>query len=181
MQNSSIDPRYPIGKFQPKPYSEEQKKQWLNDIKYLPSLLENTILNLDEAQLDTPYREGGWTVKQVVHHVADSHINAYCRFKLGLTEPSPVTIRPYDEKAWAELNDVKNIPVNVSITLLHALHIRLHEMIKDLSEDQFNRILFHPERKTEMTIWDLLGMYSWHGLHHVSHISTLRENMDWDF
>src|SRR6476661_2928411 len=127
MQNSSIDPRYPIGKFQPKPYSDEQKKQWLNDIKYLPSLLENALLNLDEAQLDTPYREGGWTVKQLVHHVADSHINAYCRFKLGLTEDNP-TIRPYEEKLWAQLKDTENLPTNVSITLLHALHTRLHEL-----------------------------------------------------
>lgn len=179
MENATIDPRYPIGKFQPKPYSEEQKNQWLNDIRYLPGLLENTVLNLDEAQLDTPYREGGWTVRQLVHHVADSHINAYCRFKLGLTESNP-TIRTYDEKGWAELNDIKTVPINVSLTLLHALHQRWYQTIKDLTEEEFNRTVFHPERKVEMTLWHLLGMYAWHGLHHVSHITTLRENKEWD-
>lgn len=180
MEQSSIDPRYPIGKFQPKPYSEEQKKEWLNDLRFLPGLLENSILNLDEAQLETPYRDGGWTVKQLIHHVADSHMNAYIRFKLGLTEPSPVTIRPYNEKEWAELNDVHNTPVNISITLLHALHTRWHAMVKDLTEEQFQRTVFHPERKTESSLWDLLGMYSWHGLHHLAHITTLRENKEWD-
>lgn len=179
MEHTTIDPRYPIGKYQPKPYSEEQKNQWLNDIRYLPGLLENAVLNLDEAQLDTPYREGGWTVRQLVHHVADSHINAYCRFKLGLTETNP-TIRTYEEKAWAELNDIKTVPINVSLTLLHALHQRWYHTIKDLTEEQFNRTVFHPERKVEMSIWFLLGMYAWHGVHHVAHITTLRENREWD-
>jgi len=117
------DLRYPIGKYEPQPYSDKIRDKWLADIKYLPQLLENAILNLDEAQLQTPYRDGGWTVQQVVHHVADSHINAYCRFKLGLTENNP-TIRPYEEKEWANLHDVQ-LPLNISTTLLHALHARL--------------------------------------------------------
>src|ERR1700719_4195273 len=112
---------YPIGKYEPKPYSEHQKQEWLNDIKFLPQSLENAIVNLDEAELLTPYRDGGWTVQQVVHHVADSHMNAYCRFKLGLTEDNP-TIKPYDEAAWAVLNDTDKIPINISLTLLYALH-----------------------------------------------------------
>src|ERR1044071_5896120 len=123
------DLRYPIGKYQPQPYSDKQKEDWLNDIKFLPQSVENALLNLDEAQLLTPYREGGWTVKQVVHHVADSHINAYCRFKVGLTENNP-TIKPYDENAWSVMEDVKNLPINISLTLLHALHIRWMEVQK---------------------------------------------------
>ena len=124
-----MDPRYPIGKYEPQPFSEKQKQEWLNDIKFLPQSLENSIQNLDEAQLNTPYREGGWKVKQLVHHVADSHINAYCRFKLGLTEENPA-IRPYEEKLWAELNDIETVPINVSLTLLHALHARWYATIK---------------------------------------------------
>ena len=113
-----MDPRYPIGEYEPKPFSEKQKDEWLNEIKFLPQNLEYAILNLDEQQLDTPYREGGWKVRQLIHHVADSHLNAFCRFRLGLTEESP-TIKPYDEKKWAELNDVETVPINVSLTLLH--------------------------------------------------------------
>src|ERR1700743_2265776 len=128
--DNTIDLRYPIGTYQPKPFSDQQKEAWLNDIKFLPQLLENTIENLDEAQLQTPYREGGWTVQQVVQHVADSHINAYCRFKLTLTEENP-TIRTYEEKDWANLIDVQTIPVNISITLLYALHTRWYALISD--------------------------------------------------
>ncbi|MGL5945727.1 MAG: YfiT family bacillithiol transferase, partial [Sediminibacterium sp.] len=123
--------QYPIGKYEPKPFSEKQKEEWLLDIKFLPEELERAILNLDKAQLDTPYREGGWTVQEVVHHVADSHMNAYCRFKLGLTEDNP-SIKPYVESEWAKLSDVAAIPVNVSVTLLHALHLRFYAAIKDL-------------------------------------------------
>jgi len=143
----TADLRYPIGKYEPQPFSVEQKIEWLADLKFLPHQLEAAVQNLDEKQLQTPYREGGWTVNQVVHHVADSHINAYCRFKLGLTEENP-TIRPYEEKLWAELYDVQKLPVNVSLTLLHALHIRWHEMLKYLTDDEWNnRTIFHPEQK----------------------------------
>lgn len=172
------DLRYPIGKYQTKTFSEEQKKKWLTDIIYLPSELETSIQNLDEAQLLTPYREGGWTIKQVVHHVADSHINAYCRFKLGLTEDKPV-IRPYEEQEWALLDDVNKIPLNVSLTLLHALHIRWHAAIENLDERQWQRTIFHPASNREMTLWFLLGMYVWHGHHHTAHIKKLRERMGW--
>lgn len=173
-----MDPRYPIGKYEPQPYSEKLKQEWLNDIKFLPQTLENAILNLDAAQLDTPYRDGGWTVKQLVHHVADSHVNAYCRFKLGLTEENP-GIRPYEEKLWAELPDVQSVPINVSITLLHALHARFHAMIKDLDGGDWDRTVFHPEHKKTFTLWYLLGSYAWHGRHHVAHITTLRDNKGW--
>lgn len=173
------DLRYPIGKYEPQPFSEQQKQEWLNDIKFLPLALENAILNLDAAQLETPYRDGGWTSKQVVHHVADSHMNAYCRFKLGLTEDNP-TIKPYEENLWANLKDTHNTPINVSITLLHALHTRLHEVLRNISDEEFNRTIFHPEHKKEMTLWHLLGMYAWHGKHHTAHITSLRERKNWN-
>ena len=173
-----MHPRYPIGQYEPQPYSEKLKQEWLNDIKFLPTTLENAILNLDASQLDTPYRDGGWTVSQLVHHVADSHINAYCRFRLALTEDNP-TIRPYDEKLWANLADVDSVPMNVSITLLHAIHSRLHATIKDLSDDDWNRTVFHPEHKKTFTLWYLLGSYAWHGKHHVAHITTLRDQKNW--
>jgi len=173
-----MDPRYPIGKYEPQEFSLVQKKKYLQDIRLLPGELEAAIQNLDEYQLDTPYREGGWTVKQVVHHIADSHMNAYIRFKLGLTEDSP-TIKPYNEKEWAKLADVNSIPVNVSTTLLHALHLRLFAMIKDLTEEQFLRTVVHPEHGYKMSLWFILGMYAWHGKHHVAHINTLRKNKEW--
>lgn len=179
MATVSIDPRYPIGKYEPKPFSIEQKVEWLADIKFLPELLETALLNLDEAQLKTPYREGGWTVHQLVHHIADSHMNAYIRFKLGLTEDNP-EIKAYDEKLWAEMEDVDKLPVNISLTLLHALHIRWHEVLKYMTDDEWNnKTIFHPEHKKTMRLWFLLGMYAWHSKHHVAQITFLRERMGW--
>jgi hypothetical protein len=169
MSETSTDPRYPIGKYQSQPFSEKQLKDWLNDIKFLPTSLENAILNLDEAQLNTPYREGGWKIKQLVHHVADSHMNAYLRFKGGLTEDVPV-IKTYDEKKWAELKDSEVLPPNISLTLLHALHARWYEVLKDMKKEDWDRKVFHPEHKKELTLWYLLGMYAWHGKHHVAHV-----------
>ena len=176
---TQIDLRYPVGDYEPKPFSIPQKVEWLADIKFLPLQLENAILNLDEAQLQTPYREGGWTVHQVVHHVADSHMNAYIRFKVGLTEDNP-TIKPYDEKKWAEMYDVQKLPINISITLLHSLHSRWHEALKYVKDEEWNnKTVFHPEHKKTMRLWYLLGLYAWHGRHHVAHITTLRERMKW--
>jgi DinB superfamily len=168
------DPRYPIGRYEPKPYSEEQKEEWLNNIRQLPTELEYSIQNLDAAQLQSPYREGGWTIHQLVHHVADSHMNAYIRFKLALTEDD-VTVKSYEEQLWAELEDVKSLPVNISITLLHALHTRLYSSIKDLRLDQWNRTLNYPGKPAPVSIWFLLGMYSWHGKHHTAHILSYRK------
>lgn len=169
---------YPIGQFQPKPFSEDLKEEWLADIKFLPAAVENAILNLDEAQLETPYREGGWTVQQVVHHLADSHMNAYCRFKLGFTENNP-TIKPYDQDAWGKTSDVDSVPVNVSTTLLHALHHRMHVLIQSFTIHDFEKTVFHPEHQTQISLWDLLGTYAWHGKHHVAHITRLRERKEW--
>ncbi len=173
-----MDPRYPIGKYEPKPFSAEQKKKWLQDIQVLPQLLEMAIENMDAAQLNTPYREGGWTVKQLVHHVADSHMNAYIRFKLGLTEENP-TIKPYEEQLWAELDDIEKVPINLSITLLYALHTRWHATILHLSDSQWMKTVVHPAANKQWTLWHLLGMYAWHGLHHVAHINTLKEQKGW--
>ena len=172
------DLRYPIGKYEPKPYSDEQREEWLADIRFLPQAIEHAVSNLNEEQIQTPYRDGGWTVHQLVHHVADSHMNAYCRFKLGYTEEAP-TIRPYDENLWANTSDVKNLPINISITLLHALHSRWYEFLRNFTEEDFQRTVFHPEHKKEFTLWVLLGMYAWHSRHHVAHITSLRERKGW--
>lgn len=172
-----MDARYPIGKFQPVEYSEQHREEWLRDILFLPRQLEMAILNLDEAQLDTPYREGGWSVRQLIHHVADSHMNAYIRFKLALTEDNP-TIKPYDEAKWAELSDSK-LAINISLTLLHALHNRWYDLLKHMGPEDFNRTVYHPEHKKEQSLWFLLGLYAWHGYHHTKHITVLREKMGW--
>ena len=173
-----MDLRYPIGKYEPQPFSDRQKREWLQDIQFLPGLLETAIENLDEKQLDTPYRDGGWTVRQVIHHVADSHINAYTRMKLGLTEDKP-TIKPYEEGLWADLADVKAVPINISITLLYTLHTRWHAAIRDLDNEAWKRTVIHPAAGKELSLWFLLGSYAWHGKHHVAHITSLRERKKW--
>jgi hypothetical protein len=172
------DLRFPKGKFLPQPFSQKQKEEWLLDIKFLPTELELAVQNLDEYQLQTPYRAGGWTVNELVHHIADSHMNAYMRFKLGLTENNP-TIKPYEQDEWAKLNDTKTLPINVSLTLLHALHQRWYATMKDLRDDEWERTVFHPEQKKKISLWELLGMYAWHSQHHVAHIKNLRERMGW--
>ena len=170
--------QYPIGKFSAQPMSADLLETWIADIRFLPGLLEQSILNLDEAQLQTPYRDGGWTIKQVVHHVADSHMHAYIRFKLGLTEDHP-EIKPYDEGAWALLEDNALVPVNVSLTLIHALHTRWTSLIEHMEPERWQRTVFHPQHQRSFSLWDLLGMYAWHGKHHVAHITSLRARMNW--
>lgn len=170
--------RYPIGKYEPQPFSPKQLEQWLIDIRFLPQHLENAVLNLDEQHLNTPYRPEGWTVRQVVHHVADSHANAYIRFKLGLTENNP-TIKPYDENAWAKMADTSVVPINVSLTLLHALHTRWLEVLKAIQPEEWERTVVHPEHGRQMALWYLLGNYAWHGRHHTAHVTSLRERMGW--
>jgi uncharacterized damage-inducible protein DinB len=175
--------RYPIGREEEqqvfkKKYNEELKNSLSEEIKMLPSSLEFAIQNLDAGQLETPYRPGGWTVQQVVHHVADSHMNAYTRFKLGLTENNP-TIKPYDQEAWANLSDTKKLPVNLSITLLYSLHARWVQIMKDIDESEWQRTVYHPGREMQLTLWDLLKSYAWHGRHHVAHILQLRERQGW--
>ena len=176
--------RYPIGRQEEQSVSKEDfndavKSSLLIDIKWLPTSLEMAILNLDAAQLDTSYREEGWTINQVVHHVADSHINAYTRFKLGLTETEPI-IKPYDQDAWALLEDSKTVPINVSLTLLHALHARWYALMQAMTEEQWQRTIFHPETEKHISLWELLRTYAWHGKHHVAQITSLRERRGWN-
>lgn len=175
--------RYPIGRENQQEeygteFDESLKLSLIADIRILPSSLEYSIQNLDAIQLETPYRAGGWTVQQLVHHIADSHINAYSRFKLGLTEVNPV-IKPYDQDAWANLSDTQKLPVNISITLLHALHTRWCQCLGDMNETQWQRTIYHPERQTKISLWDLIKSYAWHGKHHVGHINALRERAGW--
>ena len=172
------DVRYPVGKYGPQPFSEVQKEEWLADIRFLPNSLESAIHNLDEAQLQTPYREGGWTVHQLVHHVADSHMQAYIRFKLGFLENNP-TIKPYNEGDWVTTADVQNLPVNISITLLYALHARWHAFLSNLADKDWQKTIYHPEHQQAQTLWYLLGSYAWHGRHHTAHITELRQQKGW--
>lgn len=172
------DIRYPIGKYEIVPFSEAIKNSRLNDLRMLPKDLEMTIQQLDKVQLDTPYREGGWTVQQVVHHLADSHMNAFARFKMALTEEVPM-IKTYDENAWSITADVLDTPINYSTTLLYALHERWGNLIASLTEEQWQRKLFHPVRNAEVSLWDMFAIYSWHGKHHIAHIKNLLETKGW--
>lgn len=171
--------RYPLGRFTtPAGYSADSITQWINSISALPMWMDACIENLDVYQLETPYRPGGWTVQQVVHHVADSHMNAYIRLKLALTENNP-TIAPYKEELWAEMTDSQNVPVNISVTLLHALHRRMVVILKSMKEDDYTRTYYHPEHKRSFPLWEMIALYAWHGRHHAEHIRNLRERMGW--
>lgn len=172
------DPRYPIGKFHyDGPPGEQQKQQFLDDIASTPANLRAAVQGLSAAQLDTPYREGGWTVRQVVHHVPDSHLNSYVRFKLALTEDEP-TIKPYAEDRWAELADTAATPVEVSLTMLDALHDRWVRLLRSLNADDWKRTFRHPDLGA-MTLEKNLALYAWHGRHHVAQITELRKRMGW--
>lgn len=171
------DLRYPVGRYTPGgQITRQQREEWLEQVARAPARLRAAVQDLGDAQLDTPYREGGWTVRQVVHHVPDSHINAYTRMKLGLTEDSP-TIKTYDESAWASLPDARQ-PIEVSLVLLEKLHERWVSLLRALDEQQWKRTFRHPEWG-EMAIDDALGMYAWHCRHHVAHITRLRERQGW--
>lgn len=174
----TVDLKYPIGKHQMVPFSQEEKEARLADVLFLPRMLEYAVLNLNDDHIQTPYREGGWTVNQVIHHVADSHMNAFIRFKLGLTEDNP-TIKPYSQSAWGETADVTAVPVNLSITLLHSLHHRWYELLKTITDEQWERTIYHPEQQRKITLWELLLIYAWHGKHHAAHVTNLREQMGW--
>ncbi len=172
------DPRFPIGKFTyDGPPSEEQKQKFLNDIAQTPANLRTAVKGLSEAQLDTPYRDGGWTVRQVVHHVPDSHMNAFIRFKLALTEDEP-TIKPYAEDLWAQLGDVPATPIETSLCLLDCVHQRWMNLLHSLTSEQWKRTFRHPEVGV-LTLEKTLALYSWHGRHHVAHITSLREHRGW--
>lgn len=172
------DPRHPIGKFSYSgPLTPEQKRQCLNDIEQTPARLRAAVRGLTDKQLDTPYREGGWTVRQVIHHVPDSHMNSYIRFKLALTEDVP-TIKPYMEDRWAELPEAKQAAIDVSLVLLDSLHRRWMLVLRGLTDGDWQRTFRHPELGP-MTLEKTLALYSWHGRHHVAHVTSLREKKGW--
>lgn len=172
------DLRFPVGKFHYEGTpSDQQKQTFLQEVEQTPAKLRAAVKGLSDSQLDTPYRPDGWTVRQVVHHVPDSHLNAYVRFKLGLTEDDP-TIKPYAEDRWAELSDTKATPIEVSLTLLDSLHDRWVRLLRSLTPEQWKRTFRHPEMGP-MTLEKTLALYAWHGRHHVAHVTELRKRMSW--
>lgn len=172
------DLRYPIGKFQAPAYvTDAERTGFVDQIAALPGEMRRAVGGLDDAKLDTPYREGGWTVRQVVHHVPDSHLNAYARFKLALTEDTP-TIKTYEEARWAELPEARSAPIAVSLALLDALHQRWVLLLRVLAPVHFGRVFRHPEMGP-MTLDQQVAMYAWHGRHHLAHIGSLRTRMGW--
>jgi len=172
------DPSYPIGKFQAKEsYSTEEIKKLIAKIEMLPARLEDAITNLSNEQQDTPYREGGWTVRQVVHHLSDSHMNAYIRTKWALTENTPM-IKAYDQKSWAETPDTK-MPVTASIMLLRSLHKKWAEILKQLSSQDLSKAYIHPETNKHIPLSQMIANYAWHGDHHLAHINSLKRKMEW--
>ena len=169
--------QYPIGKFTVKEdIQKEDIQNWIHDIEDAPKQLADAVKGLTSEQLATPYREGGWTLSQVVHHLAESHMNAYTRFKLGLTEQAPA-IKAYDEVAWSNLPD-NDLPIEVSLQLFSALHKRLHKVLNSLDEIDLKKTIHHPENG-EVTIEQLIATYAWHGKHHIAHITTLRTQKGW--
>jgi hypothetical protein len=172
------DLAYPIGKFVwSGPGTPEDRARGIDEIAATPAALRSAVAGLVEAQLDTPYRPGGWTVRQVAHHVPDSHLNAYVRFKLAVTEDTP-TVKPYDERAWAELADVRAVPVETSLMLLEAVHARWVAFLRALGEADWARTFRHPEMGV-VPLEKNLALYAWHGRHHVAHVTSLRERMGW--
>jgi hypothetical protein len=165
------DPRYPTGKFHaPESIAAGDRARYIETIASAPARLRDAVAGLSTRQLDTPYREGGWTIRQVVHHVPESHMNAYIRFKLALTEIDPV-VKPYDEAAWARLNDVAVTPVETSLSLLHFLHQRWVIVMRGMAENDWGRGYIHPESdRGVMRVDVVLAMYAWHGDHHIAHI-----------
>jgi hypothetical protein len=172
------DQRYPIGKFHfDGPPPEEQSKKFIDEIAHAPANLRAALKGLSDQQLDTPYRPEGWTVRQVAHHVPDSHLNAYVRFKLALTEEEP-TIKPYAEDRWAQLADTRSTPVEVSLAMLDSLHDRWVRLLRSLEPEDWKRSFRHPELGL-VSLEKNLALYAWHGRHHVAHITSLRERNGW--
>lgn len=172
------DLSYPVGKFSmPSSVSAQELARFVDQIAETPARMRAAVAGFDDAQLDTPYRPGGWTVRQVVHHVPDSHMNSYVRFRLALTEDAPV-IKPYEEARWAELHDARTLPIEPSLDLLESLHARWVPLLRSLTEADWKRIFRHPELGP-VRLEQNAALYAWHGRHHVAHITKLRERMGW--
>jgi uncharacterized damage-inducible protein DinB len=172
--------KYPTGRFQrpTRALDDAERRQMIEKIARAPADIRTAVQGLSDSQLDTAYRPGGWTVRQVVHHVPDSHMNAFIRFKLALTEDIP-TIKPYDEAEWAKLADARDTPIETSLTLLTALHQRWVGLLRSMSSRDFERKLNHPEWDAPLSLDSMLALYSWHGAHHTAHITGLRSRMGW--
>jgi len=171
--------KYPVGKFKrPSAFSKETVEKFIATIEAFPAKIRLETAILNDSQLDTTYRPEGWTVRQVVHHVSDSHMNAYCRFKLAVTENKPV-IKPYIESLWAETPDGKTAPIWVSLNLLDALHFRWVLFLKTLEEKDYTRTYFHPEQNREVNLYEALASYEWHCNHHLAHITSLKKRNSW--
>ena len=172
------DPRFPIGKFHYEgPPSADQRRKLIAEIEQTPAAIRAAVQDLSPTQMDTPYRDAGWNVRQVVHHVPESHMNAYIRFKLALTEDEP-TIKPYEEDRWAKLPDVQSTPLEVSLSLMDLLHDRWVRVLKAIKPEEWKRNFKHPELGV-VPLEKNLCLYSWHGRHHVAHITELRKRMNW--
>jgi len=173
-----MDLRYPVGKFDfQKEVTEDDRRRFIDEIEEAPARLRASVEGLSPEQLETPYREGGWTVRQVVHHVPDSHLNSYTRFKLALTEEEP-TIKPYHEDLWADLADGRRAPIEVSLALLESLHSRWVMLLRSLTPKDFDRTFRHPDIGV-VTLAKNLGLYAWHGRHHTAQITSLGEREGW--
>jgi hypothetical protein len=171
--------RFPIGEFKkPETITGHDLEQWLDDIETFPAAIRSEVEKLTPEQLDTPYRPGGWTIRQVVHHCADSHMNSLTRLKLALTEDKP-TIKPYYEDRWAELNDSKSMPVEPALQMIVGLHSRWVGLLKSLNEEELGRTFIHPEHNREIRIDENIGLYAWHCSHHLAHIKKLKESKGW--
>jgi hypothetical protein len=168
-----VDTRYPIGRFQaPNEITHDVRHQWVTALAILPRQVRELVRDMSEAQIDSPYRAGGWTVRQLVHHLPDSHMNAYSRMRLALTEEEPV-IKPYNEAKWAELPDARTMPVEPSLDLLTALHSRWVTLLRSLGDAEFSRAFVHPD-VGRRTLGETTGLYAWHGRHHLAHIRLVR-------
>jgi len=180
MENTELGHlKYPIGKFQnPETITNAHISEWIQILETLPAKLETLVKNLNDEQLETPYRPGGWTVRQTIHHMADSHHNSYIRFKWALTENRPV-IKAYDEKAWAELFDTKTAPIVLSLAHLAAVHAKLVYLLKGLSDDGLKRKFLHPDGNVETALDKNIGIYAWHSNHHFAHIENLLKRKGW--
>jgi hypothetical protein len=177
--DAMTDLRYPIGKFSFEgEVTDVQRRQRIEEIANAPAAFRAAVAGLTTDQMETPYRPGGWTVRQVVHHVPDSHLHAYARFKLALTEDEP-TIKPYDEARWAELSDTRTVSPNVSLALLEALHERWVALLRTMTAAEYRRTFHHPEYGRALTLAEALALYAWHGRHHIAHITSLRERQGW--
>lgn len=171
--------RYPIGKYTiPNPITDAHVTEWITVLENLPRRLADRVLPLSEEQLETPYRPNGWTVRQLVHHIADSHHHSYIRFKWALTEENP-TIKPYLEKEWSKLFDARTAPIQLSLDHLKAVHAKLVYLLKGLSKEDLQRTFTHPEGNQETTLEENVGRYAWHGSHHLAHIENLINREGW--